>query len=55
MKRHAKHLLMCAPMLAVAIVFIALGGGFGVLLPVAACVLMMWAMMAAMPGHDRGD
>ena len=56
MKLHAKHLLMCAPMIVVAVVFIALGGGAAVLLPVAGCVLMMWAMMRMMPGHggDKG-
>jgi hypothetical protein len=51
MKGHAKHLLMCAPMVVVGIVLLAGGAGVGALLPIAACVLMMWVMMSAMGGH----
>ena len=45
MKHHLKHLLMCSPMIVVAIILIATGSGWGVLLPAAMCVLMMAAMM----------
>lgn len=56
MKRHAKHLLMCSPMIVLAVVLLVLGAGWGVLIPLAACVLMMGAMMSMMPGGgDRGD
>jgi hypothetical protein len=54
MKHHGKHLLMCAPMIVVGVVLLALGAGLGVLIPVAGCILMMAAMMAAMPGHGGG-
>ena len=52
MKGHLKHLLMCAPMLVVAVILIA--GGTNLLasiLPLAVCMLMMWAMMSAMGDH----
>ena len=55
MKKHATHLLMCAPMLIVGAVLIATGSGIGVLIPVAGCMLMMWAMMSGMSGHDGAD
>jgi hypothetical protein len=40
-KGHLKHLAMCSPMVVLAIVLIATGTGVAVLIPVAACVLMM--------------
>lgn len=54
MKHHAKHLLMCAPMLLVGLVLIAGGAGAGVLIGMVACVLMMGMMMGGM-GDDRKD
>lgn len=56
MKHHLKHLLMCSPMIVLAVVLIATGSSVAVLLPALACVLMMAAMMAAMagPGRNRG-
>ena len=48
MKKHAMHLLMCAPMIVVGIVLIASGSGLGVFVPIAGCVVMMWAMMSMM-------
>jgi hypothetical protein len=48
MKGHLKHLAMCAPMLIVVAVLLATGTGLAVLVPVAACVLMMGVMMTAM-------
>lgn len=56
MKGHLKHLLMCAPMLVVGLVFILGGAGVGILLPLVACVVMMALMMGAMDhgsGSDR--
>jgi hypothetical protein len=54
LKHHAMHLLMCAPMLVIAIVFIARGGTVAGLIPVAGCVAMMWMMMSMMGGGQRG-
>lgn len=58
MKAHAKHLLMCAPMLIVGLILIAGGAGVGLLVPLVACVLMMGMMMGAMgdghSGHQAG-
>lgn len=53
LKHHAKHLLMCAPMLVVGAVLIAGGAGFGVLIPLVACTLMMAVMMNGMGHGDR--
>lgn len=55
MKSHAKHLLMCAPMIVVAAVLLATGSGFGVLLPLLGCMLMMAFMMNAMGGSSGHD
>lgn len=56
LKHHAMHLLMCAPMILVAIVLIASGSGLGILLPLAACMLMMSMMMGGSHGgHDHGN
>ena len=49
-KSHLAHLAMCAPMIVVGGVLSATGSGVGVLLPIAGCVAMMWAMMS-MGGH----
>ena len=58
MKGHLKHLLMCAPMIIVGAILIAGGANVAAaLLPLAVCMLMMWAMMSAMGhggGHDHG-
>ncbi len=57
MKGHFKHLLMCSPMIVLAIALIATGASVAALIPVAACVLMMGLMMAAMgmfAGHRGG-
>jgi hypothetical protein len=53
-KHHAKHLLMCAPMLLVGLVLIAGGAGVGVLIGMVACVLMMGMMMGGM-GDERKE
>ena len=58
MKGHAKHLLMCAPMIVVAAILLATGSDAGVLLPLVGCMLMMAFMMSAMggpSGHDGHD
>ena len=47
MKGHLKHLAMCAPMLVLVGVLLATGTGVAILVPLAVCVLMMGAMMAA--------
>ena len=52
LKHHAVHLLMCAPMLVIAIVAIASGASVGFLLPAIACMLMMSMMMGG--GHSHG-
>ena len=54
MKGHLKHLLMCSPMIVVVAILIASGANvFSALLPLAACMVMMWAMMSGM-GHGGG-
>ena len=53
LKHHAMHLLMCAPMLIIAVVAIASGASFGFLLPAIACMLMMAMMMGG--GHDHSS
>jgi len=53
LKHHAMHLLMCAPMIVIAIVLIARGGTVAGLLPVVGCVAMMWMMMSMMGGGQR--
>lgn len=55
MKRHLKHLLMCAPMLVIGLVLLAGGAGVGALLPLVACMLMMTLMMNAMGDHSGPD
>ena len=54
LKHHSMHLLMCAPMLVIALVAIAAGASIGFLLPVIACMLMMSMMMGGHGGHDHG-
>ena len=51
--KHAKHLLMCAPMIIVAAILLATGSGIAILIPLAGCMLMMALMMSAM-GGDSG-
>ena len=57
--KHAKHLLMCAPMIIVAAILLATGSGLGVLFALAGCMVMMAFMMSAMGqagSHgDHGD
>ena len=54
--KHAKHVLMCAPMIILAAILLATGSGFGVLLALAGCMLMMALMMNAMgQGGGHGD
>jgi hypothetical protein len=53
MKHHLKHLAMCSPMIVIAGVLLATGSSVGVLLPLAACMLMMALMMGAMGAGDR--
>lgn len=55
--KHAKHLLMCAPMILVAGILLATGSSLFVLLPLAGCMLAMALMMSAMgegDGHADG-
>lgn len=54
MKLHLKHLLMCAPMFAIAAVLIVTTGSTAVILPAIGCALMMGAMMAGMALMARG-
>ena len=54
LKHHAMHLLMCAPMLVIAVIAIASGASIWFLLPVIACMLMMGMMMGGMSGNDQG-
>jgi hypothetical protein len=53
MKVHLKHLAMCAPMFVLAGILLASGVGVASLVPLAACVLMMAAMMWAMGAASR--
>ena len=53
-KHHAMHLLMCAPMLLIAVVAIASGASVGFLVPAIACMLMMGVMMGGGHGHSSG-
>ena len=54
--KHAKHVLMCAPMIIVAAFLLATGSGLGVLLLLGGCMLMMALMMNAMgQAGDDGD
>jgi len=55
MKRHLKHLLMCAPMLVIGLVLLAGGAGVGALLPLVGCMAMMGAMMWMMMGGMGGS
>ena len=48
MKGHWKHMAICGIFAAVAIVLVATGTSAAILIPVAACVVMMGVMMAAM-------
>ena len=55
MRHHLNHLLMCAPMILVAAVLLVTGSGIGILIPLAACMLMMALMMGGMEhGEDGG-
>ena len=48
LKHHAMHIAMCAPMIVIAGVLLASGRGVAILIPLAACMLMMALMMGAM-------
>lgn len=50
LKHHAMHIAMCAPMIVIAGILLASGRGVAVLIPLAACMLMMAMMMGAMGG-----
>lgn len=51
-----KHLAMCAPMVILAAVLLATGSDAAILLPLAACMLMMVVMMSALgQGGRDGD
>ena len=50
LKHHAMHIAMCAPMIVIAGVLLARGRGVAILIPLAACMLMMALMMALMMG-----
>ena len=47
------HLLMCAPMIILGAVLIATGSSAAILLPIAGCTLLMWAMMSMGGGERR--
>jgi len=55
MRKHLGHLAMCAPMIVIGAVLLASGAGFGAVIPLIACVLMMSLMMGGMGhgGHGR--
>ena len=53
MKRHALHILMCLPMVLVAILLVAGGVGALALVPVLVCAVMMGAMMSVAAGFGR--
>jgi hypothetical protein len=53
MKKHLGHLAMCAPMIVIGGVLLAGGAGFGAVVPLIACVLMMTLMMGGMGHGDR--
>ena len=55
LKHHAMHLLMCAPMLVIAVIAIAAGAGAGVLLPAVLCMVMMAMMMGGSHGNPEGQ
>ena len=59
LKHHALHILMCAPMLLIAVLAIAGGAGATALLFPLVCVLMMMVMMGGMShggtSHDHQD
>jgi hypothetical protein len=59
MTGHLKHIAICGVFAAVAIVMVATGTSVAILIPVAACVVMMGVMMAAMgkfaARHHGGD
>ena len=55
LKHHSMHIAMCAPMVVVAGILLASGSGVGILIPLAACMLMMAVMMGVMGeagGHE---
>jgi len=54
MRAHLKHLLMCSPMIALAVILLIATGSAAALLPAVACVAMMAVMMSMMSrgGHD---
>lgn len=54
LEHHGMHLLMCAPMLVIAIIAIAAGTSVAVLLPVVMCVAMMAMMMGSMHANRAG-
>ena len=55
MKKHLGHLAMCAPMIVIGAVLLVGGAGFGAVVPLIACVLMMSLMMGGMDhGGDSG-
>lgn len=55
LKHHAMHIAMCAPMVVIAGILLATGYGVGILIPLAACVLMMGVMMGAMGGGNSHE
>ena len=54
MKKHLGHLAMCAPMIVIGGILLVGGAGFGAVIPIIACVVMMSLMMGGMDhgGHD---
>jgi hypothetical protein len=56
MKQHLKHLAMCAPMIVLGLILLIGGAGAATaLLPVVACIVMMWLMMRMMGHSHDGD
>lgn len=55
LKHHAMHLLMCAPMLLIAVIAIAAGAGAGALLPAVLSMAMMAMMIGGAHGHRGGQ
>lgn len=53
LNHHAMHMLMCAPMLVIAMIAISAGASVAGLVPVVLCVALMAVMMSGMHS-DRG-
>lgn len=55
MKLHLRHFLMCLPMIALVAVLIATGSSALTLIPLAACLVVMLALMSFVARDKTGD